>query len=134
MSDVDIQRKVSAIRERVLSSVSGAPAAEQPFSTPATGTPAGPDLGRLREMLYRVRRAEKLVGRLPAQPPGFRARIGAVLVRLVQRMLFWYTPQITAFHNVVAEFADAQLLILTEIDRTLKTLGSESAFSAFTNL
>lgn len=38
-----------------------------------------------------------LVGQTPAEPPTFRGRIGAKLVKVVQRLLFWYTPQIVHF-------------------------------------
>ena len=38
-----------------------------------------------------------LVGQMPPQPPTFRGRIGARVVKLVQRLLFWYTPQIVHF-------------------------------------
>ena len=36
------------------------------------------------------------VGDIPPQPPTLRGRLGAVLVNLVRRMLFWYTGPFTA--------------------------------------
>jgi O-antigen chain-terminating methyltransferase len=48
------------------------------------------------EQLFALRHC---VGRMPAGPNTLRAKAGAVLVRIVQRMLFWYTPQIHRFHE-----------------------------------
>jgi 2-polyprenyl-3-methyl-5-hydroxy-6-metoxy-1,4-benzoquinol methylase len=50
------------------------------------------------------------VGDMPPQPPTFRGRAGAVLVRIVRRALFWYTGQIRTFHAQVAEAAREQVL------------------------
>ncbi len=43
------------------------------------------------------------VGRMPPQPPTLRGRLGAVLVRLVRRSLFWYTQQINEIVGKIAE-------------------------------
>ena len=42
---------------------------------------------------------------MPAQPASLRAKVGAPLVRVVQRMLFWYTPQIREVADAAATFA-----------------------------
>jgi predicted TPR repeat methyltransferase len=49
---------------------------------------------------------------MPPQPPTFRARVGAVLVNIVRRMLFWYTEQIRAQNKRIAEAAREQARIL----------------------
>jgi ubiquinone/menaquinone biosynthesis C-methylase UbiE len=44
------------------------------------------------------------VGHMPPRPPTLRARIGAVLVKVIRRALFWYTEQINrAFENLEQE-------------------------------
>jgi O-antigen chain-terminating methyltransferase len=50
------------------------------------------------ERLYQMR---GLVGQMPPSPDTLRGRVGAYLVRAVQRMLFWYTPQIHRVQNEV---------------------------------
>lgn len=49
------------------------------------------------------------VGDMPPEPPTRRGKIGAVLVKIVQRALFWYTAQIRADHKLISEAADEQL-------------------------
>lgn len=53
-----------------------------------------PDLSALRHFSGELKASCAQIGSMPPQPPGLRGRIGASLVRLVQRALFWYTPQI----------------------------------------
>ena len=57
-----------------------------------------PALNRLESLVQSARIGATQVGSMPPAPPTFRGRIGAKLVRLVQRALFWYTPQLHAFH------------------------------------
>jgi len=81
-----------------------------PFGAP--GTP-DIDLMTIRGAYGRLYELRNLVGQMPPQPPTLRARIGAQFVRMVQRMLFWYTPQILRFHNETA-------LVLGELCRTVE--------------
>jgi SAM-dependent methyltransferase len=69
--------------------------------------PRARDFARLREAFDQVYRMRNLVGRMPPSPNTLRARAGAVLVRMVQRLLFWYTPQIARFHGAVTSLLDA---------------------------
>jgi hypothetical protein len=55
------------------------------------------------------------IGDMPPQPPTFRARVGALLVGMVRRALFWYTSQIRAFQAIVAEAAREQTLAFQDI-------------------
>ncbi len=56
---------------------------------------------------------------MPPSPNTRRARIGAILVRGVQRCLFWYTPQILQFHNDAANaFNSVCNLIDNQSERT----------------
>jgi 2-polyprenyl-3-methyl-5-hydroxy-6-metoxy-1,4-benzoquinol methylase len=56
--------------------------------------------------------ASSTFGQPPPSPPTFRGRAGAFAVRVVARMLFWYTPQLRAFHRLVAESAKRQASFL----------------------
>lgn len=94
----------------------------------AQANPAGPetlDPARLREAVERVRLSEKLVGQPPPQPAGLRARIGAMVVRLTRRMLFWYTPPILQFHGAVAQAMEEQMASLEELSRAVEQLKRE---------
>ena len=52
------------------------------------------DLAGLQSACQRLGRLRGAIGRMPAQPHTFRARVGAFLVSMVRRGLFWYTPQV----------------------------------------
>jgi hypothetical protein len=63
---------------------------------------ASEEMRSLRDSCYRVHDVCDAVGRMPPSPHTARARIGGILVSLVRRMLFWYTPQIVRFQREVA--------------------------------
>jgi 2-polyprenyl-3-methyl-5-hydroxy-6-metoxy-1,4-benzoquinol methylase len=50
------------------------------------------------------------IGDMPPEPPTIRGRMGAMLVRIVRRALFWYTSQIKTFHARAADAAREQAL------------------------
>jgi O-antigen chain-terminating methyltransferase len=54
-------------------------------------------------------RKHSQVGDMPPHPPTLRGHVGAVLVKIVQRMLFWFTEQIRTFQRVVSEAAGEQV-------------------------
>jgi O-antigen chain-terminating methyltransferase len=63
----------------------------------------GPDeLESFLAAYARLHDSHNVVGQMPPSPHTFRARMGSHLVRAVQRMLFWYTPQIVRFQSDVA--------------------------------
>ena len=62
------------------------------------------------ERLYREsERGRPQVGDMPPRPRTLRAYVGAVLVKIVQRMLFWYTEQIRTFQREVWDAAGEQV-------------------------
>lgn len=65
-------------------------------SKPGRRAEAG-EWSELRSAIAALTASYALVGQTPPEPPTFRGRIGASLVKLVQRLLFWYTPQIVYF-------------------------------------
>ena len=69
------------------------------------------------ERLYRKSEPDQpQVGDMPPQPPTLRAHLGAVLVKIVQRMLFWYTDQIRTFQQGVFEAAGEQVQAFQKIN------------------
>lgn len=99
-----------------------------------TGTeqPSSGQLAELRSVIAALTASYALVGQTPPQPPTFRGRMGARLVKLVQRLLFWYTPQIVhfqysalkAFESALRAFEYA-LQALEEQARSVKRLETE---------
>lgn len=78
------------------------------------------DFGVLQQSARAVRASHRLVGKMPPQPPTLRARIGALLVRLVQRTLFWYTPQLVQFHVAVTQAVEEQIEAFEALWRSLQ--------------
>jgi SAM-dependent methyltransferase len=69
------------------------------FTTPSASSADAGRLVSLRAAYRRLYEARDLVGQMPLSPPTLRAKVGGSLVRIVQRMLFWYTPQILRFQR-----------------------------------
>jgi 2-polyprenyl-3-methyl-5-hydroxy-6-metoxy-1,4-benzoquinol methylase len=104
----------------------GAPARNGNVEVPAgTLSPqrAGRNLTSTETLARRVEWGQPQVGDMPPQPPTVRGRIGAVLVSLVRRMLFWYTDQIRSFHAGVSEAAAEQVRFAHEIDAEQRRQG-----------
>jgi len=80
------------------------------------------ELAALRGACETAYQLRNLVGQMPPSPGTLRARIGAYLVRWVQRALFWYTPQITQFHEQVANALDRACKLLDSEARHIATL------------
>ncbi len=74
----------------------------------------------LRGAYARLYDMRGLVGQMPPSPSTFRARVGRHLIRIVQRMLFWYTPQI---HRVQKEVTSA----IGSLSRLIETQRDEIA-------
>lgn len=62
----------------------------------------------MRPALAALHSSYALVGQLPPEPPTFRGRMGARLVKLIQRLLFWYTPQIVHFQYAALQALEEQ--------------------------
>jgi len=67
------------------------------------------------------------VGQPPPEPPTFRGRVGAQLVKLVRRMLFWYTPQIVYFQYSALRVLEEQGKILERSESRIRRLEAELA-------
>ena len=69
----------------------------KPMERTRASEPPSIESAGMRSALSALYGSYGLVGQTPPEPPTFRGRIGARLIKLVQRMLFWYTPQIVHF-------------------------------------
>lgn len=70
------------------------------------------DLLRFRFSYERLFSLRSLVGRNPPNPGTLRARIGVYAVKIVQGLLFWYTPQIQAFHHAVVQHQESLFTLI----------------------
>ncbi len=107
---MNLREIVGGIRLRVIEEVTRS----------RTAAGGSPEISACRDASVQLRAACEdmqnlgtAVGRMPPGPGTMRARIGAHLVRIVQRMLFWYTPQIVRFNVAATSFAD-QVCLATE--------------------
>ncbi|HWR50266.1 MAG TPA: methyltransferase domain-containing protein [Bryobacteraceae bacterium] len=120
---LDVQEVVNEIRARVRGRIAAQPVSRAVPEIEAVATQVSSlDLSRLHESARRVRAAQALVGQMPPQPPGLRARLGAAMVAAVRRMLFWYTPQIQQFHYAAAQAIEEQESAASELTRELASL------------
>jgi 2-polyprenyl-3-methyl-5-hydroxy-6-metoxy-1,4-benzoquinol methylase len=74
-------------------------------------------LSRLRESARQLSLTHALVGRMPPQTSTFRGRVGAWIIRKIQRALFWYTPQILEFHRSVDHVVEEFVHVVEELLR-----------------
>jgi len=98
-----------------------------------------PEISACRDASVQLRTASEdmqnlgaAVGRMPPSPATMRAKVGAHMVRVVQRMLFWYTPQIVRFNVAASYFADQvcvtaekHLAAMQDINSRLSELSGE---------
>lgn len=81
-------------------------------NSPTPGSAGNSELAALRNAFERLHTVRHLVGRMPPSPGTLRGRMGSHLVRIVQRMLFWYTPQIHRFQDEAAQTLNCLLGVL----------------------
>ncbi len=109
---------IHAKAERESTGVSGS-------GTNLAGLPAVVDeLGTLHAAYARLYQMRGAIGQLPPSPYTWRARVGLRLVQAVQRMLFWYTPQI---HSVQNEVTNTIGSLCKLIEMQMETIGALTA-------
>jgi hypothetical protein len=81
-----------------------------------------PQLQHLDHLLEAVRNGATKAGEAPPSPHTLRARAGGVLVGLVRRALFWYTPQLHVFHLQVSSALDEQMRVNRALSDDLREL------------
>jgi len=89
------------------------------------GQPSPAELVELRSALAALCSSYALVGQTPPEPPTFRGRMGARLVKVVQRLLFWYTPQIVHFQYSALRAFESTLRAFEEQGRGVARLETE---------
>lgn len=102
------------------------------FGPPATANHS-PDTVKLRGWLRSAQESAAIVGELPPSPGTLRARVGLLLVRLVRRLLFWFTPQINGFNAAAlgvmreqTELIETLNARVAELDAQLRMLQSQT--------
>jgi len=116
----DIHRVAWESRRRIREQLAKERQGQETILSPAP-LPEGDPL-RLSECAVRVRMAEGLAGGLPPQPPTLRGFLGGLVVRLVRRALFWYTPRILKFQNVVTRAVEDQSSAIEDLIRSQRAL------------
>ena len=100
---MNVQQVVSEIHARVRQEGDGyhpsRPDSSPPIPSLSPNSQDSYELIALRGAYQRLYQNRNAIGNMPPSPETLRARIGAILVRGVQRCLFWYTPQIVQFQN-----------------------------------
>jgi O-antigen chain-terminating methyltransferase len=121
---MNLQKVVYDIRGRLIRE-----AAQQAKRTPADRAlfPVRDEIARLRVSYDQLSSIRNSVGRMPPSPNTLRAKAGAILVRMVQRMLFWYTPQIQRFNNAAAAVAETAYSAMEKQTAALQRLYTEVA-------
>ena len=88
---------------------------------------AAPGSAALRSAIAALGASYALVGQLPPEPPTFRGRMGARLVKLVKRGLFWYTPQIVYFQYSALRAIEELAKSLDRAEERIRYLEDELA-------
>lgn len=97
----------------------------QPISGVENGPSAASAVAELRSAIAAMEAACARVGQTPPAPPTLRGRIGAPFIKLVQRLLFWYTPQIVEFHATAVKAVDSARAALEAQARSMQQLDAE---------
>jgi hypothetical protein len=84
-------------------------------------------LPELESLVEAVRLGAMHVGSMPPIPHTMRGQIGAKLVAIVRRALFWFTPQLHTFHLKVAAALDEQTRVIQALVQDLRELHAEIA-------
>ena len=90
-----------------------------------TQQPSSVQLVELRSAIAALTASYAMVGQTPPEPPTFRGRMGARLVKLVQRLLFWYTPQIVHFQYSALRAFESALRAFEEQARSVERMEAE---------
>src|SRR5579884_1201772 len=114
IADVSQDRFQAEVQRRMTQPVDASEAVKCALHAAEAGNDA--DASWLREICDTLARHSSSLGSLPATPPTWRGRIGRQLVRVIQRALFWYTPQIASFERLATQ-AFRELLRIAEAMR-----------------
>lgn len=94
---------------------------EKPSELGEAGEACPVELLELRSAVGALYSSYALVGQTPPEPPTFRGRMGARLVGIVRRLLFWYTPQIVHFQYSALKAFESALQALENQSRCFQS-------------
>jgi hypothetical protein len=77
-------------------------------------------VSRLNARVGTLRANVTRIGEMPPQPPTLRGKVGALLVRLMQRALFWLIPSLQAIEDQVAQAFEDQAKVNQELLKALQ--------------
>jgi hypothetical protein len=72
-----------------------------------------------------LRRLRDEVGRMPPAPPTWRGRIGAPLVSVVRRALFWVWPPLHRFFDVLCRLLERLIRMVEQLDARVTALDAQ---------
>ena len=78
------------------------------------------DLAKLHGRLRELKAVCARIGQLPEHPSSVRGKVGASLVSVVRRMLFWYTPPLRATLEGLAQVVDDLIQSTGKIQESLE--------------
>jgi flagellar hook-basal body complex protein FliE len=91
-----------------------------------------PDLmarvSRLQIRVAAIRASAALIGEPPPAPPTFRARAGAVAVRVLRRALFWLIPGLQAAQEQIAAALEDQTKALEDLVKAIEKTNARMEF------
>ncbi|PWU04122.1 MAG: hypothetical protein C5B51_17435 [Terriglobia bacterium] len=120
---IHLREVVREVRSRILPDGSGRASTDET----AALLPLREEINRLEHSYEQLCSIRHNVGRMPASPNTARARVGGVLVRIVRQMLFWYTPQVHAFHDATVEMGESLCAVMDRQYAALQRLHTEIA-------
>jgi hypothetical protein len=82
-------------------------------------------LGSADIQIQHMRQCARLIGALPPIAPTLRGRVGAVLVTLVRRALFWFIPPLKDSQTAALAALEEQRCALREITLALRDLNAK---------
>ena len=76
-------------------------------------------LARLKTSTVTLEEAARRIGEIPPAPNTFRARLGAAVVRVMQRALFWLVPSIKSTQQNLVQALRDHVTVTEEIIKAL---------------
>src|SRR5262249_19533484 len=82
----------------------------------------GAELRQANQWTKLISQSGALIGQLPPTPPTLRGLFGALLIKLVRRALFWYTPPLQNLSAAVSGALAAQARLLETVNEKMGAL------------
>lgn len=124
-SEIDVR----AIMRRIRDQIRGTDPEQEWVRAGRRALPAGllSSVDRLRASTAHLRSAVAQIGEVPPAPPTLRGRVGALVVRALQRGLFWLIPSIRNSQFQIVDALDLHLAATSDILQVLQQTHIEIA-------